>query len=423
MLDPMGGRVRAAIAIAAALALGACTDNGSPAPSTTTTIAATTTTERFARGEPDGVLRIGVLLPRTGGGATLGEPLSDVVENAVLAVNQAGGVNGADVEIEVFDEAAPASVDDLLEDTSIDAVIGPASSNNALAMLPTITGAGVAACSPTATSIALTDLPDDNLFFRTVPSDALQARAMARRILETGLGSASLVYTDDVYGRPFAAAVRSALDNVNVSVRNEWPYNPDDDDFSEEAAEVLAEEPLAVAMIGDAENGGRMVAALLDDEDNHPLIVANDALRMADFGSRVDAALVAAHVSGVGVSAFEGQEELALFLPPDLVPAAFAAAAVDCVNLLALGAIAAQTPDDPAKIVAQALDLSVGGVPCTSFAVCRQPMEDGRGIDYNGPSGLLALDGKGDVTRANFVPYEFDAAGNDISEKPVEVAS
>jgi branched-chain amino acid transport system substrate-binding protein len=418
MLDPMRGRVRAAVAAAAALALGACTDNGSPAPSTTTTIAATTTTERFARGGPDGVLRIGVLLPRTGAGATLGEPLIDVIENAVLAVNGAGGVSGADVEIEVFDEAAPASVDDLLEDTSIDAVIGPASSNNALAMLPTITGADVAACSPTATSIALTGLPDGGLFFRTVPSDALQARAMARRIQQTGLGSASLVYTDDVYGRPFAAAVRASLTNLNVAVRDDWPYSPDDEDFTDEAAAVLAGEPPAVAMIGDAQSGGRMVAALLAGQADLPIIIANDAIRLADFASRVDTAALAEHVSGIGVSAFDGQTELAAFLPADLVTAAFAAAAVDCVNLLALGAIAAQSPDDPVQIVAQALQLSVGGVPCSSFVDCRQPMEEGRDVDYNGPTGLLALDGTGDVTRAMFVPYEFDEAGNDISGPP-----
>jgi branched-chain amino acid transport system substrate-binding protein len=409
----MGGRLRAAIAVS--LVLGACTDNGSPAPSTTTTIAATTTTERFARGQPDGVLRIGVLLPRTGAGATLGEPLIDVIENAVQAVNAAGGVGGANVEIEVFDEAAPASVDDLLEDTSIDAVIGPASSNNALAMLPTITHAGVAACSPTATSIALTDLPDNGLFFRTVPSDALQAGAMARLIEETGLGSAALVYTDDVYGRPFADAVRTALAEVNVPVQDELPYSPDDDDFSEEAAEIIAEQPLAVAMIGDAESGGRMVAALLADEANQQIIVANDAIRLADFGSRVNPPVLAAHVSGVGVSAFDGQAALEAFLPAELAGAAFAAAAVDCVNLLALGAIAAQSPDDPAQIVAQVLQLSVGGVPCDSFAVCRQRMEEGRDVDYNGPNGLLALDGTGDVTRARFQAYGFDDAGNDVS--------
>jgi branched-chain amino acid transport system substrate-binding protein len=417
----MGGRVRVAIAIAAALALGACTDNGSPAPSTTTTTLPTTATERFARGEPDGVLTIGVLLPRTGAGATLGEPLIEVITTAVQAVNDAGGVGGRDVVVRVFDEAAPASVDDLLDDATIDAVIGPASSNNALAMLPTITAAGVAACSPTATSIALTGMPDGELFFRTVPSDALQALAMARAIQQTGLGSTALVYTDDVYGRPFAAAVRTALAGLNVLVRTEQSYSPDDEDFSEEAAHIAAEQPPSVVMIGDAESGGRMVAAILAaNPDDRPTIIANDAIRLADFGSRVEPSVLAEHVSGLGVSAYDGQAGLASLLPENLTTAAFAAAAVDCVNLLALGAVAAQSPDEPVQIVAQALQLSVGGAPCASFLGCRQPMEEGREVDYEGPTGLLELDGAGDVTQAMFQPYEFDESGNDISSDPIQ---
>jgi branched-chain amino acid transport system substrate-binding protein len=415
MLDRMGGRLRAiAVAAAASLAVAACTDNGSPAPSTTTTIMPTTAPDRFARGDPDGVLTIGVLLPRTGAGATLGQPLIDVITAAVQVVNADGGVAGRDVEIDVFDEAAPASVDDLLDDQSIDAVIGPASSRNALAMLPTITGAGVAACSPTATSIALTDMPDGGLFFRTVPSDALQARAMAQRINQTGLGSAALVYTDDVYGRPFAAAVRNALSALSLPVVAELAYRPDDEDFSEEAAELLAASPPAVAMIGDAESGGRMVAAILAAGDPAPTIIANDAIRLADFGTRVDADALARRVTGVSVSAYEGQEQLAAVIDPDdLAMAAFAAAAVDCVNLLALGAVAAESPDEPARIVAEVLELSVGGQPCTSFVECRQAMENGRDADYNGPTGQLALDGTGDVTRAVFEVYEFDSSGTD----------
>ena len=424
MLDAMGGRVRAiAAAVAATVALGACTGDGSPAPSTTTTTPATTAPERFARGEPDGVLTIGVLLPRTGAGATLGQPLIDVITEAVQAVNEAGGIGGRNVEIRPFDEAAPASVDDLLGDPSIDAVIGPASSRNALSMLPTITDAGVAACSPTATSISLTEMPDHGLFFRTVPSDALQAQMMALVIDQTGLGSTSLVYTDDVYGRPFSAAAHAALDLLHVPVVAEMAYSPDDEDFTEEAAAIVAASPPAVAMIGDAESGGRMVAAILEAGGNAPTIVANDAIRLADFGTRIDPAALAKQVTGVSVSAYGGQDELATILPPELVPAAFAAAAVDCVNLLALGAVVAESPDDPARIVAEALALSVGGVPCNSFAACRASMEAGLEFDYNGPTRLLALDATGDVTRAMFDLYGFDESGNDISTKSVEFGS
>jgi branched-chain amino acid transport system substrate-binding protein len=225
------------------------------------------------------------------------------------------------------------------------------------------------------------------------------------------------VYTDDVYGRPFAAAVRNALGSLSVPVAVELAYRPDDDDYGEEAAEIIAASPPAVAMIGDAESGGRMVAAILAAGGNAPTIVANDAIRLADFGSRVDPADLAKRVTGVSVSAYEGQEELAASIASgQLASVAFAAAAVDCVNLLALGAVAAESPDDPAGIVAEVLQLSVGGVPCDSFVECRSFMEDARDVDYDGPTGQLALDGTGDVTRAVFEVYGFDTSGADVDK-------
>ncbi len=360
------------------------------------------------------------MLPRTGDGASLGEPLVDVIDAAVAAVNAAGGVNGNDVVVRVVDEAATASAEDLLDDPAIDAVIGPASSRVALSVLPTITAAGVAACSPTATSISLSGMPDDDLFFRTVPSDAMQARAIASIINRTGLGSAALVYTDDVYGRPFASALRKELSGVHVPVTEELPYDPDDDDLTDQAAALVAEAPPVIAVIGDTASGGRMVAALLAAGGNAPLIVASDAVRDADFG-RADVAALADRVSGVSVSAFEGEAALTEVLgSASLAPAAFAAAAVDCVNLLALGA-SVSSPDDPHEIVASAIDLSVGGVPCTSYADCKSAMTDDRKVDYNGPTGLLALDGTGDVTRANFEVYGFTESGVDETAGPLTV--
>lgn len=395
--------------LAGAVIAAGCSGGGSPTPSTSTTTT-TSAPSRFARGEPDGVLTIGVLLPRTGSGESLGKPLVDVITAAVAAVNAAGGVHGHDVRLRTVDEADSSAADDLLDDPSIDAIIGPASSRVALSVLPTITAAGVAACSPTATSIALTGMPDGGLFMRTVPSDALQAKAMARLINQTGLGEAAILFTDDVYGRPFASAIHRELIGYGVTVTGELPYDPNDDDLSDEAAAVVAAGPPVVAVVGDTASGGRMVSALLATGPSAPQIVVNDAVRDADF-TRTDLTVLTERVTGVSVSAYEGSALLEqLFGSSQLSSAAFASSAVDCVNLLALGAVES-SPDDPAAIVASAISLSVGGVPCTFFADCIAAMTDGRKVDYNGPSGFVALDSNGDLTRANFEVYGFTDTG------------
>ena len=93
----------------------------------------------------------------------------------------------------------------------VDAIIGPGSSIVALSVLDTIVRSGVISCSPTATSMSLDEFPDEGMFFRTAPSDTLQAEAIARAVDQTGRSSVGLLYIDDAYGRPFAERLREAL--------------------------------------------------------------------------------------------------------------------------------------------------------------------------------------------------------------------
>ena len=96
----------------------------------------------------DGTLKIGTLLPQTGSLAFLGPPEFAGVELAVKDINDAGGVNGKQVEITDSDsgdtstDIASQSVDRLLSN-KVDAIIGAASSSVSLSVIDKITGAGV----------------------------------------------------------------------------------------------------------------------------------------------------------------------------------------------------------------------------------------------------------------------------------------
>ena len=135
---------------------------------------------------------------------------------------KSGGVNGQPVDLIIRDEgsdavAAGVSLQDLI-DSNVDVIIGPASSTTAIELMPTIVQSGIAACSPSASALALDDFPDDDLFFRTIPSDSLQAEAMAQVIEQTGETSASIAYVDDGYGRPFETALEAALRRRGIEV-------------------------------------------------------------------------------------------------------------------------------------------------------------------------------------------------------------
>ena len=129
---------------------------------------------------------------------------------------------GATVEVVEADEGANATTAARPSRGSIergvDAVVGPASSTVALGALGDLMAGDVLTCSPTASALALDDYPDSELFFRTVPSDSLQAAAIARLAEQTGARTAAVAYLDDAYGRPLAEATMAALEASGLSV-------------------------------------------------------------------------------------------------------------------------------------------------------------------------------------------------------------
>lgn len=395
-----------AIAVVGGIVTG-CSGNDATPPSTTMALPTTTVP---APGS-DGVLRVGVLLPRTGAGSSIGAPLLDVIQTAVAEINAVGGVLGRDIELVARDEgpdlaAAGAAAAALVEQDEVDAIIGPASSRVALNVLPGIVEAGVLACSPVATAASLADLPDGGLFVRTVASDALQAQAMVRVIEETGVRTTALAYPDDPYGRRYAQALRTALTGRGINIADELAYDPADESFAEETAVLVASAPPVVALIGDVDSGSRALAELLA-VPNGPIVVANDPLSrltVTDLEPRVRSELD--RFSGVTVDAHDGATALAARLgapDPAAVPA-FAAAALDCVDLIALAALQAGTDD--ARVIAGLLTtVSRVGSSCEDFVSCRELIRQDLNIDYDGPTGLSALDANGDQSASSFVRY------------------
>src|SRR5258706_7939132 len=144
------------------VALVGCSSDATTAPTTTTP----TTTTSIPRVD-DGILTIGVLTPQGSANADIGQAINSGVELAKSKIDAAGGFQGRGIVIVPADEGvAVVGVDPAIAsllDRRVDAIIGPASSVNALAGLGEIVKAGVVACSPTASPSLLDNFPDRNL--------------------------------------------------------------------------------------------------------------------------------------------------------------------------------------------------------------------------------------------------------------------
>ncbi len=413
----------------AALAIAACSGGSSPAPSTTS---APTTTQ--APTVDNGILELGIILPRGGAGAELGQGLNDGADLAVSEINAVGGTNGSVIRRIVREEGstpaeAATAMQELL-DLGVDAIIGPASSNSTLAVLEQAVDAGVVVCSPSASALALDDFPDDGLFFRTIASDSLQARAIAQGVDRTGTRSAAIALIDDAYGRPLGAAVASALKALGIEVSVTVPFTSKESSLASGAAAIATDSPAVVVVIGDATTGPAMITAIdlavteLGDANSTPSYLVNDAMRRPAATVQPYSPDLAQRITGVSplsnVDNTRFNDDLEQIDPT--TTGLYAANAYDCVNIIALASIAAGS-NAPARFSSSIVAVTVNGSSCDRFSACQAELESGLNIDYDGPSGLLSLNGQGDRDASVFELFGFDDSGRDVSLGRLQIAS
>jgi len=397
----------------------ACNDSGSTSTPDSTPQVSTTVAPQIS----DGVFRLGLLIPQTGSVDGNGESLTQVATDAIDIVNAAGGILGRNIELVVRDEGSDSAtaltaVDDLISEFRIDALIGPMSSSIALSVLPRLVENKIGSCSPTATAVSLASFPDNELFVRTTPSDILASEAMAQLIGQTGVVETLVAYPDDPFGRAFAAEIRRSLAVQGIAIVNEVAYDTDSSDYTPVAEELTVNPNSVITLIGDSESGGRLLNSLLDTKSANKIIV-NDALSQVDISgnTNIDSDMRPSIV-GVAVDAFAGTDaDNNVVLPP------FAAAVVDCVNLIALAAIGSES-DIAEEFMAQVPAVSRGGSGCNSFEECLALLQQSLNIDYNGVTGLLDLDPNGDPSRAQFVTFGFNDQGrSEFKERITVIAS
>jgi ABC-type branched-subunit amino acid transport system substrate-binding protein len=169
-------------------------------------------------------LKFGALLPHTGALASAGPPIFAGGKLAVQEINEAGGVLGQPVEWVDGDDGTGAQTAVITADRFIAAgvqvLIGPAASTASAAVLPKAVAAGRIVFSPTATAEGLSQLDDKGLFFRTAPSDKLQAKALADIVMRDGASKVVVVARDDEYGVGLRNGIQADLTGAGIKASN-----------------------------------------------------------------------------------------------------------------------------------------------------------------------------------------------------------
>ena len=162
-------------------------------------------------------IKIGVLLPTSGGGASYGIPAENGVKLAIKEINESGGVNGKMLEYFIRDTklkpaVATAAARELITKEGVDVLVGAVSSGVTLAMSEVAKQEKVILFAPISKSIALTEDKFHKYMFQSSANTNIEGRVMAGVLKKVEARKICATGYDYAYSHDFFASLESNLE-------------------------------------------------------------------------------------------------------------------------------------------------------------------------------------------------------------------
>ncbi|MEK8071366.1 ABC transporter substrate-binding protein [Rhodococcoides navarretei] len=356
-------------------------------------------------------LVVGTLLPNTGSLAFLGPPEVAGVQLAVNDINAAGGVLDQPVTLipgdsgDTTTDTANTTVDRLLAGGA-DVIVGAASSAVSLQVIDKITSAGVVQISPANTSDQFVCYPDSGLYFRTAPTDVLQAQALADLIAQDGAQRVSILALNDPYGTGLANNTVENLEAAGIASDQLQTiiYDPNAQSYNAEIDDVNNFAPDAVAVIGFDESA-RIITRMHElgiGPSDGTLVYGVDGNMGNALGESMAPGLLdtmrgTTPLTDVG-TAFQDRLKT---VDPALVDFNYAGESYDAVVIPALAAVQAGSTAG-VDIAANINSVTKDGEKCTTFEQCLPLLQAGTDIDYDGVTGALNFSDAGEPATGSY---------------------
>jgi branched-chain amino acid transport system substrate-binding protein len=216
-------------------------------------------------------VKIGILIGFTGPIESLTGHMANAAEAAMAEVNASGKAKNNYISVRGDDTctdaaAAVAATERAVTAEGVKGIIGGDCSGVTRAMLTNVAMPnGIVMVSPSATSPALTNDPDNGLFFRTAPSDAREGEVMADILTEKGVKSIALTYSNSDYGKGLAESIAAAFTAKGGVVTINAAHDDGKADYSAEVAALAAAGGDLLVVAGYLDQGGKgIIQASLD---------------------------------------------------------------------------------------------------------------------------------------------------------------
>ena len=348
-------------------------------------------------------IKLGILFGFTGPLESMSPNMQRGVELAVAEINDSGlFMDGTTITAVTGDttciDAAAATVaaERLITAEGVSGIVGGMCSGETIAILQNVAlPNGIVMVSPSATSPALSTIEDDGLFFRTSPSDARQGEVMADLILEKGIDTVAVTYTNNDYGKGLADSFAEAFAEKGGTVTTNSAHDDGKPDYSAEVAALAAAGGDALVVAGYVDQGGSgIVRGALDTGAFETFVFPDGMISQVlidNFGNEIDGSF-GQNPSGEG----EGREtyiQMAQEAGYD-GSGAFAAESYDAAALILLG-MAKAGSTDPAQYKTAIMDIAnAPGEPIMPGDLGRalEIIAEGGDIDYVGATAVELIE-------------------------------
>ncbi len=330
---------------------------------------------------------------------------------AIKHVNDQGGaLDGVKIIMPNADttcadtDAAAKAADNLVNTEKVVALVGALCSSATISVAEKVAiPAGVTIVSPASTSPAITSLKDEDLVFRTTPSDLYQGSVMARLLMSKGIKRIAITHVDNDYGKGFANALAAAFLAAGGKIDANEPHEEDKADYRAEIRTLASSGVDTLVVLAYANGSGQTIIRQAVESGDFDQFVGGDGMVNDTLISAIGAdklrGMIATKPGVPDTTSARVFKKLAL--RDDLNPTAtFAAQSYDAAFLLALaieknGSAEREGLSKALRAVATAPgEVILPG----EWKKAKALIKAGKEINYEGATGSLDFDKAGDVS-------------------------
>ena len=419
-------RKRGVTALAAVLLVAATTAVAASVGSAGTTRAAQASKTKCAF-----TLKIGDVLPFTGGLAAYGANLDRAVKVGVGLQNAALKAAGLSKTIHVSlvgsedgQTQATASVEaatKLIKVNHANVIIGEMASSATIPMAQSVTIPNhVVQISPTSSAPDITDIADGGYLWRTYPSDTLQGKVLAQAVIDAfGKGATiNIGARNDAFGTALKQLFVTEFTKLGSKVGVNISWNADQANFDSEMGQLVGGSPKGWVIIDFPETFQKYAASLVrTGKWDASRTFMTEALRNTTVLDAIGSPVVGLRGTAASAAGGPAGASFAAYWKAHVTGAkpytGFEGTALDAANVAFLAAVKACS-SSPAKIKANLVSVSgPPGVKVTYLQLAKaiKLIRAGKEVDYEGAFSPVDFDAKGDIGSAVYEIWKYSSAG------------